>query len=258
MMVIMLYNKKNYVFFIVIFCFSLSNTVFADKAYFDLSDEIIKIETNFTGKEIIIFGLADPRYDTILVIKGPKKDATLTIKERLFGIWIKTNKFKYTKIPSIFFTASNVPINYLLDDKVIREKGLNFKNFDYNSLNQNNNNDSKIYEDSLYNWNENFIRKQNENNFYKQYYLKIVDGKLFQTRVFFPSKTIPGIYNVNVLQVKDKKIINEDNKKIVIKKTGIGNKIYNFAQNRPIFYGILSIIFAIISGIIAASAFRRL
>ena len=258
MMEIMLYNNKNYVFFIVFFCVAISNTVFADKAYFDLSDEIIKIETNFTGKEIIIFGLADPIYDTILVIKGPKKDATLTIKERLFGIWIKTKKFKYKEVPSIFFTASTVPINYLLDDKVIRDKGLNFKNFDYNSLNENNNNDIKIYEDSLYEWNTNFIRKQNENNFYKQYYLKIVDGKLFQTRVFFPSKTIPGIYNVEVLQVKDKKVINEDNKKIVIKKTGIGNKIYNFAQKQPVFYGILSIIFAVISGIMAATAFRRL
>ena len=257
-MEIMLYNKKHYIFFIIFFCFSISGTVFADKAYFDLSDEIIKIETNFTGKEIIIFGLADPRYDTILVIKGPNKDAILTIKERLFGIWIKTKKFQYKEIPSIFFTASTVPINYILDDKLIREKGLNFKSFDYNSLNKNNNNDIKLYEDSLYNWNKNFIRKQNENNFYKQYYLKIVDQKLFQTRVFFPSKTIPGIYNVNVLQVKDKKIINEDNKKIVIKKTGIGNKIYNFAQKQPIFYGILSIIFAIISGIIAATAFRRL
>ena len=254
----MLYNKKNYLFFILFFCVSISNTVLADKAYFDLSDEIIKIETNFTGKEIIIFGLADPLYDTILVIKGPKKDATLTIKERLFGIWIKTKKFKYKEVPSIFFTASTVPINYLLDDKVIRDKGLNFKNFDYNSLNENNNNDIKIYEDSLYEWNTNFIRKQNENNFYKQYYLKIVDGKLFQTRVFFPSKTIPGIYNVEVLQVKDKKVINEDNKKIVIKKIGIGNKIYNFAQKQPVFYGILSIIFAVISGIMAATAFRRL
>ena len=73
----------------------------ADKAYFDLSDEIIKIQTNFNGREIIIFGLADPNYDTILVIKGPKKDAKLSIKERLFGIWIETKQFTYKNIPSI-------------------------------------------------------------------------------------------------------------------------------------------------------------
>ena len=87
-------NKKN-VFFVIVFCLSISNSIFAEKAYFDLSDEIINIQTDFRGKEIIIFGLADPKYDTILIIKGPKKDATLTIKEKFFGIWIETKNYKY-------------------------------------------------------------------------------------------------------------------------------------------------------------------
>ena len=55
-----------------------------------------------------------------------------------------------------------------------------------------------------------------------------------------------------------KAIIKEDNKRIIIKKTGLGNTIYDFAHKHPSFYGIVSIIFAIISGIVAATAFRRL
>ena len=41
-------------------------------------------------------------------------------------------------------------------------------------------------------------------------------------------------------------------------ETGIGEKIYQFAQKQPIYYGILSILFAVISGLTAAGAFRRL
>ena len=52
--------------------------------------------------------------------------------------------------------------------------------------------------------------------------------------------------------------IPEQTKIIIIEKTGIGNQIFKFAQNQPSFYGILCIIFAVISGIIAATAFRRL
>ena len=252
-------SKKNKtIILMILYCLIFPKILHADKAYFDLSDEIIKIQTNFNGREVIIFGLADPNFDTILVIKGPKKDARLSIKERLFGIWIETKKFTYEKIPSIFFIASSSPINDILDENVIRQKGLNFQNFDYNVLNNNNIKDTKIYEDSLYEWDSNLIRKQKANNFYKQYDLKIVDDKLFQTRIFFPPNTIPGIYNASVFQVKDRKIINEDNKKIIVKKTGLGNKIYNFAQKQPSFYGLLCIIFAVISGIIAATAFRRL
>ena len=88
----MKYKFSKFIFFCMISFILPIELVLGEEAYFDLSDNEIQIQTDFNGKEIIIFGLTDPRYDTILVIKGPKKDATLTIKERLFGIWIKTKK----------------------------------------------------------------------------------------------------------------------------------------------------------------------
>ena len=63
---------------------------------------------------------------------------------------------------------------------------------------------------------------------------------------------------MNIFQVDNKKIINEKNKRIIIKKTGIGDKIYQFSQKKPASYGIISILFAVISGLAAATAFRRL
>lgn len=205
-MEIMQSKKNKKIILMILFCFIFPNILHAEKAYFDLSDEIIKIQTNFKGREVIIFGLANPNYDTILVIKGPKKDAKLSIKERLFGIWIETKKFTYKNIPSIFFIASSAPIKAILEENIIRTRGLNFKNFDNNTLNNNNIKNTKIYEDSLYEWDKNLIRKQKINNFYKQYYLKTIDNKLFQTRVFFPPNTLPGIYNVNIFQIKIKKL----------------------------------------------------
>ena len=47
-------------------------------------------------------------------------------------------------------------------------------------------------------------------------------------------------------------------RKIIIKKTGIGDKIYQFAQEHPASYGILSILFDVFAGLAAATAFRRL
>ena len=53
-------------------------------------------------------------------------------------------------------------------------------------------------------------------------------------------------------------IISEKNKKIIIKKTGIGNKIFQFAHNKPATYGILCIVFAVLAGLMGATIFRRL
>jgi uncharacterized protein (TIGR02186 family) len=252
------FNQKKFILFIIFFYFVIPETLQAEKAYFDLSDETIKIQTNFKGKEVIIFGLADPSYDTILIIKGPDKNFKLAIKERLFGIWIETKKFTFENIPSVFFVASSSEISKILDENIIRQKGLNFNNFNKNSFKNISSKDTKIFENNLYEWDRNFIRKQKENNFYKEYILEIVDKKLFHTRVFFPPNTVPGNYDVSIYQVKNNKIINESKKLISIRKTGIGNIIYQFAQKKPSVYGILCIIFAVVSGIAASTAFRRL
>ena len=76
-------------------------------------------------------------------------------------------------------------------------------------------NKTEIFENNLYKWDSNFIRKQKDNEFYKHYSLEIIDEKLFQTRIFFPSNIIPGIYEVNILQVDNKNIINESKKNII-------------------------------------------
>ena len=127
--------QKNYFILTFLILLFIPEIINAQKAYFNLSEEVIKIETDFKGKEVIIFGLTDYNYDTILILKGPNKDAKLSIKERLFGIWIETKKFNYKKIPSIFFVASTTPGDQILDESVIRNNGLNFNNFDNNDLN---------------------------------------------------------------------------------------------------------------------------
>ena len=82
--------------------------------------------------------------------------------------------------------------------------------------------------------------------------------ELFQTRIFFPSNSIPGKYTVTIYQINNKIIVDKKNRVINIKKSGIGEKVYKFAYEKPATYGFLSIFFAIISGLIAATVFRRL
>ena len=53
-------------------------------------------------------------------------------------------------------------------------------------------------------------------------------------------------------------IKNKKTKIIKINRSGIGNKIFKYAQEQPGTYGLLVIILAIFSGLIAATAFRRL
>ena len=248
-----LYQTSKFSFFIFVFFF-INNNALSQKAYFDLSEDKIHIQTNFNGKEIIIFGILDPKEDTIVAIKGPKSDTKLTKKEKIFGFWINTKKIIYKELPTIFFLASTSPVEKILSNETIIKEKLNYDKLLTNIITQRN----FIEQKNIIDWNKNLIEIKKTQNLYKKYDLKNVEDKLFQTRVFFPAISSPGDYIVTIYQIKNNVIIDKKIKKIVIDKSGIGNKIYLFAQQEPAIYGIISILLAVFAGLIAATAFRRI
>ena len=237
-------------FFAVLFIFL---SVEAEEIYFDLSEDNIEIKTDFDGKEIIIFGLLQDDHNTLLTIKGPPSKMRMQKKERYFGVWINNKKITYSKIPTLFFLSSSSKIEEILPDSIQINNELNFdkilnnKTFDQNF----------IFENDQTTWNENFVRIKKKQLFYKEFEMKIFKDKLFQTSVFFPPNTIPGIYYVDIYYIKHKTIMSRDRKSILVKKTGIGSDIYEFAKNRAATYGVFVIIFSILSGLVAATLFRR-
>jgi len=242
--------KLKFIVFISVFFFT--NIIFAE-AYFDLSESEIKIETDFNGKEIIIFGILNEDQDTLITIKGPEKKALIQKKERILGFWFNTKQITYNKIPSIFFIASSANLENILPMSTIIKEELSFDLLLENKLSKRN----FISDISLQVWKDNFVRIKKNKNLFKDYRVEKIENKLFQTRVFFPAESIPGEYKVNVYQIKNNVILNKKEKIITLQKSGIGSQIYDFAHNNAAAYGFFTIIFAILSGFLAATLFRR-
>ena len=225
----------------------------AEEIYFDLSEDNIELKTDFNGKEIIIFGLLKDDHETLLTIKGPPSKMRIQKKERYFGIWINNQYVTYSNIPSLFFLSTSKKINEILPESILINEDLSFEKI----LNNKTFNQNFIFKNDQEDWNNNFVRIKKEQSFYKSFEMKKVKDKLFQTSVFFPPNTIPGIYNVNIYYIRNNTIMSNDQKKIVIKKSGIGSKIFDFANNNAATYGVFVVIFSIFSGFIAATLFRR-
>ena len=228
--------------------------LYSQETYFDLSQDEIKIETNFDGKEIIIFGLLEDDHDTILAIRGPSKKLKIQKKDRYFGVWFNTKRITYNNVPNIFFLASTNKIDNILPESKLIQENLSFDGI----LRNKNYNQNFAFENDQDIWIENFIRIKKEKLFYNQFEMKKFKNKLFQTSVFFPATTTPGKYNVSVYHVRNKTIVSKEDKIINIEKSGIGSDIYYFANNNSAAYGFFAIVFAILSGLIAATLFRRL
>lgn len=140
-------------------------------------------------------------------------------------------------MPASTIIKEELSFNYLLENKTSQ------RNF--------------ISDVSLDTWKDNFVRIKKSKNLFKEYNVENIDNKLFQTRIFFPAKSIPGEYKVNVYQIENNLILNNKEKIITLKKSGIGSQIYNFAHKNAAAYGLFAIIFAVLSGFIAATLFRR-
>tara|TARA_B100000401_G_C52628547_1_gene634864 strand:+ start:120 stop:863 length:744 start_codon:yes stop_codon:yes gene_type:complete len=246
--------KKNIFINSFLFFIFVSTNTFAKETYFDLSQNEIMIETNFDGKEIIIFGLLEDNHDTILTIKGPKKKLKLQKKDRYFGVWFNTKRITYSNVPNIFFLASSNKIENILPESKLIQENLSFDGI----LRNKNYNQNFAFENDQDIWIENFIRIKKEKLFYSKFEMKKFKDKLFQTSVFFPATTTPGNYIVSVYHVRNNTIMSKEDKIIKVKKSGIGNEIYKFANNNSAAYGFFTIVFAILSGLIAATLFRRL
>ena len=245
-------KKKSYrsiVFlFMIFFC-----KIIAAEAYYDLSENNIKIETDFNGKEIIIFGILNDEQETLMTIKGPEKKSLIQKKERILGFWFNTKQITYNKIPSIFFLASSENIENILPMSTIIKEELSFDLLLENKLSKRN----FISDVALEDWKDNFVRIKKKKKLFKNYKIQNIENKLFQTRVFFPAESVPGKYKVNVYQIKNNIILNKKEKIITLQKSGIGSKIYDFAHKNSAAYGFFTVIFAILSGLLAATLFRR-
>jgi len=237
------------VFFIIIFF----TKIISAEAYFDLSENNIKIETDFNGKEIIIFGILNDDQETLITIKGPEKNAVIQKKERILGFWFNTKQITYNQIPSIFFIASSANITDILPTSTIIKEELSFDYLLENKLSHRN----FISNASLDSWKNSFVRIKKDKSLFKEYKVEKIENKLFQTRVFFPAKSIPGEYKVNVYQIKNNIVLNKKEKIITLAKSGVGSQIYDFAHNNAAAYGFFAIIFAVLSGFLAATLFRR-
>ena len=248
-----LFINPSFILSILLTFIFFNNFLQAEEIYFDLSEDNIELKTDFNGKEIIIFGLLKDDHETLLTIKGPPSKMRIQKKERYFGIWINNQYVTYSNIPSLFFLSTSKKINEILPESILINEDLSFEKI----LNNKTFNQNFIFKNDQEDWNNNFVRIKKEQSFYKSFEMKKIKDKLFQTSVFFPPNTIPGIYNVNIYYIRNNTIMSNDQKKIVIKKSGIGSKIFDFANNNAATYGVFVVIFSIFSGFIAATLFRR-
>ncbi len=238
----------------------------ADNLVADLSENIIAITSNFTGKQLVLFGAidrtaasltedtdSDGLRDIIVVIRGPDRPVTVRRKERVAGIWANTQSTEFSGVPVYYFVAANREFEDVAPPSVYRRLQIRPSNLRMNPKNV------LLEIEQLQSYREAIIRnKQKADLFFEEPGgVVFLDKTLFRATVKIPANVPVGRYKTEVYLLRDGQVIGLQSKALSINKTGIERSIYEFAYDSPFSYGLLAVLFALVAGAIGSFLFRQ-
>ena len=228
----------------------------------DVSQREIKIQSGFTGAELLLFGaIIYPRgvapegqIDVAVVLRGPTKAITLREKQKIAGIWINADSTDFRSVPAYYAIASSRPLNEIVKGKTAAIYELGLDQLQLSPTGEIDTSEQRRFVSGLVDLNRrDGLYRQDAGS------VQITDQVLYRARLSIPSSVPVGTYTAETLLIRDGRvIIADDNVKVEISKIGFEQFITLLAQNYSLLYGTLAVLISLLLGWFAGYVFRRL
>ena len=231
-----------------------SNTFAQNQIVADLSQENVKISTDFQGAKILLFGAYDGKKgdDIIVIVTGPKGLVTVQKKEKIFGVWVNTKKVNYINAPKYLSISSNRKIEDILNKKTQKISEIGLNNFNIRIQ-------PGIKVENEKQWRQALTRNMLKSNLWSvnENSVSLNKDALFRSFLELPSNVITGQFEVKILHYRNSKLVSQQINSINVSKSGISAEIYDIAQNYSTLYGIFAVFLAILVGWGSNLVFRK-
>ena len=228
----------------------------------DVSQREIKIQSGFTGAELLLFGaIIYPRgvapegqIDVAVVLRGPTKAITLREKQKIAGIWINADSTDFRSVPAYYAIASSRPLNEIVKGKTAAIYELGLDQLQLSPTGEIDTSEQRRFVSGLVDLNRrDGLYRQDAGS------VQITDQVLYRARLSIPSSVPVGTYTAETLLIRNGRvIIADDNVKVEISKIGFEQFITLLAQNYSLLYGTLAVLISLLLGWFAGYVFRRL
>ena len=221
-----------FVLIILLFC----KITFASN--FSLDEFDIEINSNFLGKEVVLFGNKDKESSIIFIFEGEDKEAKLTTKVKEGYLWINKTR-SLNNQPSFFaiFTTPKKTLNEIFLLSTLKDKHPLISNPSV-----------RLYE----------IRKaMKSKNLFIEEELENLNGNLFLKKFLIPDNISPGNIKVYMYELKNDQIIKMSSKNLIIKKGGISFKLEELLKKESFIYVFILIVISLLLSLLTNLIFRR-
>lgn len=219
----------------------------------ELAHERVDITTGFDGTRLALFGVTDtPRADIIVTLSGPERTVIVRKKSRVGGAWMNTESIEFRRVPSYYDYAMTKPDAQIAPEDVLDTHAVGINHLGLYSEYVENAQTIAQFRDSL-------LSDMQRRGFYPLRYkpITMIEPTFFRASFDLPPGVPTGIYTVKGLVIQDDKIVAQESKSVQVGQVGFNARVYLFATENAFFYGIVSILIALVSGWAAFTFLRR-
>ncbi|MEK6581154.1 MAG: TIGR02186 family protein [Nitrospirota bacterium] len=240
----------------------LSIFIFSAKASAELTikanHDHITIDFFYHGSSVSVKGISEPGTDLIVKITSSEGHEALRKKGKVAGLlWMNVGKLTFERAPLLYFLHSTKNIEDILSREEMDKYVLGYPALSRHME------VTPVANDKEKNiWFNEFLKYKEASNLYSTSSGKIStvtkNGKQEYSIVLdWPYQASPDNYIVTVYAVKNGKVVETAEAKVLVEQVGIVKGLAGMAKNNAAFYGIVSIIAALGAGFGVGLVFRK-
>ncbi|MFP4313946.1 MAG: TIGR02186 family protein [Alphaproteobacteria bacterium] len=221
-----------------------SASVYAqERLTIDLAKDRVDITTGFDGAELVLYGVKDKNVDVAVSIEGPLKTTVVRKKGQVFGAWMNTLSMTFENVPGFYAYALSKPESSFKPN-VLKAHNIGLNALFFEPA------DAPPQQENIKLFQEAMIRNKQTQQLFPLNAQPVIflDDGFFKTSIYIPSNVPVGMYTVRTLLLDDAKVIQEKALKLKVAQVGMSAKVYEFATNQSLYYGVLCVFMALFAG----------
>jgi len=226
-----------------------------------LTEDVVEIRSTFAGAELTLYGAViglEEGDDIAVAVRGPLRDLRVMRKQRVMGLWINSAPVNFESVAGYYAVATTRPLGEFATFSALRRNRIGMEHVELRSP------DSERVETrfgvpdvrvtelggDIVEYRAAVVRNKARQNLYIEAAggVEILDGGLFRARVSLPPSTPTGPYHADVYLFRDGGPVAVRRTTLEVVKGGAELAIYDLAHQRPLVYGLLAVIMAMLAG----------
>lgn len=242
----------------VILVAALSSPALAeDELVIALSTAEVRIESNFTGATITVFGAVTSDRQAVIgtdvhlviVFEGPPSTVVARRKERVLGLWINRDEATFLNVPEFYAIHTTGPLDAISEPSVLRSLRLGIANLPLvTTIGW----EAPLFREAIIR-----LKREAEHFVERTEAIDIPGASIFRTTFQLPADLPIGDYQVSVLLFRNGAVTASAQESLVVTKSGAEQFLFDASRDAPFPYGLVVVAMGLSIGWLAGTIFRR-